>query len=128
MENMLSIFDKMKYLRQYEFDIDEHKEKMTETIRHLCVREGLLPPCESTYTVHELLHVVEQIPMLGPPMMSSMFKSEQKNKSFQQLIKNQRFPISSIVKNYLISEALNLKIYRKMKMFLRNHRLKGKIS
>ena len=43
MENMLCLFDMMKYLRQSEFQIEEHKNKLRETIHHLRIREGLLP-------------------------------------------------------------------------------------
>jgi hypothetical protein len=46
-----------------------------------------------------------QIHQLGPPLMSSMWKYERKNKWLKGLIKNQRAPIPSLIKNYLISES-----------------------
>ena len=66
--------------------------------------EGLLPPSEATYTLHELVHVAKQIMDCGPPMMVSMFKYERQNKYLKKLLKNQRYPLGSIVRNYLISE------------------------
>jgi hypothetical protein len=110
---------------------------MMKVIRKLLIyREGLLPPSESTYTVHELVHVVDQIIQLGPPLMSSMFKYEQKNRWIKGLIKNHRYPLASVVKNYLISEScsflvsLNYDTYRRMQNLFEfaNSKFKAKIS
>jgi hypothetical protein len=67
-------------------------------------------------------------------MMCSMFKYEQKNKFIKRLIKNQRFPISSIVKNHLISEScsflvgLNFDKDKRMQKIFCNKKMKKRIS
>ena len=109
MKNMLQIFDVIGHLCQFKFHREEGiSQILVHLINILSDREGLLPPCESTYPFHELIHVVEQIFELGPPMMCSLFKYERKNKWLKGLIKNKRAPLSSLMKNYLISESCNM--------------------
>jgi hypothetical protein len=109
MENMLDIFGVISHLCQYKFHPEHGVKKMSIYLKNLLSdREGLFPPCESTYPFHELVHVVEQILELGPPMMCSLFKYERKNRWLKGLIKNKRSPLSSLMKNYLISESCNM--------------------
>jgi hypothetical protein len=109
MKNMLAIFDVIAHLCQYKFHREEGVVEMSRYLKDLLSdREELLPPCESTYPFHELVHVVEQILELGPPMMCSLFKYERKNRWLKGLIKNKRSPLSSLMKNYLISESCNM--------------------
>jgi hypothetical protein len=103
--NMLYLYDLIRDLSQFRFPRDEIQDIYNILIWTLCDREGLLPPPESTYIFHELVHVVMQIKQLGPPMMNSMWKYERKNKWLKGLIKNKRAPIPSLIKNYLISES-----------------------
>jgi hypothetical protein len=70
----------------------------------LANREGLLPSCEMTYALHGIVHVADQIQRIGPPRLSSMYPYERGNKKLKGLIMNNSAPISSLVKNYLLSE------------------------
>jgi hypothetical protein len=122
MENMMELFDMMGHLLQYRFHpIEDIDEALEELVLILSKREGLLPPSESTYTVHEMIHIVTQIKEVGPPLMSSMWKYERKNKFLKGLIKNTASYIASLVKNYLLSESVaflisaDINLHSKMK-------------
>jgi hypothetical protein len=108
MANMLELFDIIAHLCLYRFHVkDDVDDIFIKLIINLCRREGLLPPCESTYVIHELVHIVDQIHQLGPPMMSSMWKYEQKNKWLKGLIKNKSSYLASVTKNYILSESIS---------------------
>jgi hypothetical protein len=109
-ENILSLFDFIGHLCQYKYRITDVDDYFPLLIIILSEHEGLLPPCEATYALHGLVHVLEQIKDAGPPLMGSMFTYEQKNKFIKGLIRNNREPISSIVKNYSISESVTFMI------------------
>lgn len=109
-ENILKLFSIITHLTSNEFEIQEHNNLMKYIYDALADHDGLLPPSEATYTLHELVHVANQILDCGPPLMVSMFKYERQNKYLKKLLKNQRYPISSIVRNYLISELSTLLI------------------
>jgi hypothetical protein len=125
----------LRYLCQYNFKRETHLHMMKLIRKLLIHREGLLPPSESTYTVHELVHVVDQVLQLGPPIMSSMFKFEPKNRWMKGLLKNQ-YPLASVIKNYLISEScsflvsLNYETYSRIQNLFEfaNSKFKSKIS
>jgi DNA-directed RNA polymerase subunit F len=99
MENMMELFDMMGHLLQYRFHpIEDIDEAFEELVLILSKREGLLPP-----------------------LMSSMWKYERKNKFLKGLIKNTASYIASLVKNYLLSESVaflisaDINLHSKMK-------------
>jgi hypothetical protein len=95
----------IRYLWSRSFSrTDLIEEKIPELKSILANREGLLPPCEMTYALHGIIHVADQIERIGPPRSSSMYLFERGNKKLKGLIMNHSAPISSLVKNYLISE------------------------
>jgi hypothetical protein len=106
--NILEIFDLITHMTSYEFEISRHHDFMERIYDILSIHEGLLPPSEATYTLHEMVHIAQQIPFCGPPLMVSMFKYERQNKYLKKLLKNQRHPISSIMRNYQIAELSTL--------------------
>lgn len=75
-ENTIDLFAIIAYFWQNSFE----KEELESTIRHLkdvlACREGLLPPTESTFCLHEIIHVADQVALAGPPRFSSTFKYE----------------------------------------------------
>ncbi len=124
LSNILTIFDIIGHLIQYQFDRGDLLNVSNLVKFTLSQHEGLLPPSEGTYALHELIHVTDQIIDLGPPLMNAMFKYEQKNLILRKLMKNTSSPIASIVKNYCIAEAshfsmnLNYKRYETMEKLL----------
>ena len=55
-------------------------ELYTGLIDNLIKRSGLVPPRECTTTLHELLHVCDQVQMIGAPRYSTLYKFEKVNK------------------------------------------------
>jgi hypothetical protein len=108
--NILTIFDLINILRGYEYDLEGIRQLLGIVYCVLATHEGILPPSEATYTMHELVHIVQQIEDLGPPLMSSLFKYERQNKFLKDLIKNKSYPIGSLIKNYLISEMASFSV------------------
>jgi hypothetical protein len=105
MDNILDLFDIIGYLWRRSFSIKELMEVMIPHLKGLLSnREGLLPPCELTYALHGIIHVADQIQKIGPPRLSSMYSYERANKKLKGLIMNTSAPISSLMKNYLLSE------------------------
>ena len=74
----------------------------TELINVLIEHCSLFPPCEATYTLHELVHIVKQIYEIGPPRYSTLFKFERVNLFLKRMIKNKNVSLPSMVKNYLV--------------------------
>ena len=56
----------------------------------------------STYALHELVHLVTQIPKVGPPKFNNLFMFERVNASLKRMIKNKCNSMPSIVKAYAV--------------------------
>ena len=67
------------------------------TIDALVEHSALFPPCEQTYALHELIHVVEQIPKIGPAKFNTLFAFERVNATLKRMIKNRCNSMPSIV-------------------------------
>ena len=78
--NILKVFSIMTILTCTQFCIHDHDQMMNYIYDVVADHEGLLPPSEATYTLHEMAHVARQILEVGPPLMVSMFKYERQNK------------------------------------------------
>jgi hypothetical protein len=108
--NILTLFDIITYLTNYSFKKEMIPRLVDKICSTLADREGLLPPSEATYAIHEIVHVAEQIPEAGPPMFSNLYKYERANKYLKNLIQNQKSPMSSLVKNYLVVELSSISL------------------
>ena len=53
---------------------------MSHLITYLIDRSGLVPPSECTTTLHELIHICDQVEMIGAPRYSTLYKFEKVNK------------------------------------------------
>ena len=51
-----------------------------ELIELLVVRSGLVPPSECPITLHELVHVIDQVDEIGTPRYHAIYKFEKVNK------------------------------------------------
>ena len=63
----------------------------------------LFPPVESTYALHEIVHICEQIPAIGPPYFNNLYQFERVNLHLKNMINNKNSGIASIVKCYAVS-------------------------
>jgi len=75
----------------------------TLTIDALVEHSALFPPTEQTYALHELVHIVKQIPKIGPPKFNNLFMYERVNSTLKRMIKNKCNSMPSIVKAYAVS-------------------------
>ncbi len=66
----------------------------------------LLPPSESTYALHEIIHVCSQIEETGPPRFNCLFMFERVNLFFKRMIKNKHHHMASIIKSYASEEFI----------------------
>jgi hypothetical protein len=62
---------------------------MSTLITKLVVRGGLVPPSECCVTLHELVHICEQVNEVGVPRHSTLYKFEKMNKVMKGFLKNQ---------------------------------------
>jgi hypothetical protein len=109
-KNILKLFDIMTYLTSHVIPLTKVDPLLKVIYETLADHDGLLPPTESTYAFHELVHVGQQIMECGPPVLTNMYKYERFNKYLKNIIKNRRSPISSLIKNYLIAEASTMNL------------------
>jgi hypothetical protein len=72
----------------------------TKYIGLLADRLGLLPSSESTLTSHDILHIFDEITIVGLPRYRNLFKFERMNSVLKQLLKNKAHAAASIQKNY----------------------------
>jgi hypothetical protein len=88
-ENICGIFDIMAALNSARLNKKEVRDTLRpRLIKLLIERAGLLPPTESMLTLHELLHVVDQVEEVGVPRVNTLFKFERMNHILKQLLKN----------------------------------------
>ena len=114
MKNILNLFDIISMGCSDRFILKELNDNLLPTLYNLLSeREGLVPLPETTYTMHQLVHVFKDVKISGPPRYTWMFGFERANKYCKNLMHNQRAPINSMMKNYLWVETLTLfLIYR----------------
>jgi hypothetical protein len=91
-QNICSIFSVLalcnapSHLMEEFADGSHMKDYLVQT---LCKRSGCVPPSECCVTLHELMHVFEQISEIGPNRRSNLFKFEKMNKEMKSYVKNQ---------------------------------------
>jgi hypothetical protein len=103
-ESFLNLFKIIRMLQSFTFNEDKTIEIRNLLYEYLITLEGALPRNESRITRHEIVHVLESIPLIGPPRLANMYKYERVNLYCKQLIKNRYHPIPSIVKNLMVRD------------------------
>jgi hypothetical protein len=88
--NILNIFEAMAVLNSNQINlILLQRSLFPDLIKDLVDRSGLVPPSECCITLHELIHICEQVKDIGNPRFSSLYKFEKMNKVMKGFIKNQ---------------------------------------
>ena len=72
------------------------------TIDTLVEHSALIPPCEQTYALHKLIHLVDQIKQIGPAKFSNLFSFERVNCTLKRMNKNRCSSMASIAKAYAV--------------------------
>ena len=89
MDNIFEIWDIMGQLNSSQLNVQKVKDDMYPAlIKALVARQGLVPPAESTITMHELVHVCDQVWDQGAPRVSTLYKFERINLFLKILLKN----------------------------------------
>jgi hypothetical protein len=88
-DNILDILDIMSQLNSGRLNVKKVVEIIKpKLIALLVARAGLLPPSECMLTLHEILHICDQVAEVGVPRMSSLYKFERMNLVLKKLLKN----------------------------------------
>ena len=101
-ENKLKLFDVLRIFNSRRIKGIDLSSIYTLTIDRLVEHSGLFPPTEQTYALHELVHIVNQIPRIGPPKFNKLFMYEKVNSTLKRMIKNKCNSMPSIVKAYAV--------------------------
>ena len=97
-ENVLDIFDVMGLLNSSSLKVDKYNDDfMTRLLDAIILRSGLMPPTESTMTLHELLHTCDQVLEQGVTRVSTLYKFERVNHFLKTLLQNNA---SGIIRYY----------------------------
>jgi hypothetical protein len=103
----LNLFPIITHLFSGTFQLDKIELLRIRVLDCLIEHSMLFRPCESTYALHEIIHVIEQIPTLGPPRYSTLFMFERVNLQLKRMIKNRNKPFASMIKLYGSQEFVN---------------------
>jgi hypothetical protein len=101
-ENKLKLFDVLRILNSSRIKGIDVSSIYGLTIDALVEHSALFPPTEQTYALHELVHIVQQIPKIGPPKFNNLFMYERVNSTLKRMIKNKCNSMASIVKAYAV--------------------------
>ena len=101
-ENKLKLFDILRILNSSRIKGGDVSSIYTLTIDALVEHSSFFPPTEQTYALHELVHIVQQIPKIGPPKLNNLFMYERVNSTLKRMIKNKCNSMASIVKAYAV--------------------------
>ena len=88
-DNILEIFDIMSILNANNIHGPTVKSTLLpRLINALIIRSGLVPPSECCVTLHEMMHVCEQVLEIGTPRHSLLYKFEKLNKILKSFLHN----------------------------------------
>ena len=88
-DNIVEMYDIMSILNSSKLHGPTIKDKVyPRLIDALIKRSGLIPPSESCVTLHEFLHVCEQVHEIGVARSSTLYKFEKMNKILKGLGQN----------------------------------------
>ena len=80
---------------------------MNQELQNTLIEHSMLfPPSESTYALHEIIHVCSQIEKTGPPRFNCLFMFERVNLFLKRMIKNKHHHMASIIKSYASEEFI----------------------
>ena len=88
-DNIREIFNYMGILNASRLNVEMVKSRLEpKFVRALMLRSGLVPPSECTVTLHEIVHLIDQVQEIGSCRHSTLFKFEKMNKVMKGCVKN----------------------------------------
>ncbi len=99
----LDLFAVLSVLNSGRIKYDTVAGLRDKLIQALVTHSALFPPCEQTYALHEMIHVCDQIPRIGPPRFSNCYLFERLNLTMKRFIRNKCHSMASIMKSYAVS-------------------------
>jgi len=88
----LKLFDVIRILNSSRIKYNDLNSIKSIMIDVLVEHSALFPPTEQTYALHEIIHLVTQIPKVGPPKFNNLFLFERVNASLKRMIKTSAIP------------------------------------
>jgi len=101
-ENKLKLFEVLRILNSSRIKGVDVGPIFQLAIHALVEHSAIFPPTEQTYALHELIHIVQQTPRIGPPKFNNLFMYERVNSTLKRMIKNKCNSMASIVKAYAV--------------------------
>ena len=101
-DNILKLYDVIRILNSNKINLTDVDGIRNLAINALVEHSALFPPCEQTYALHELIHIVDQIPKIGPAKFNSLFTFERVNATLKRMMKNRCSSMPSIAKAYAV--------------------------
>jgi hypothetical protein len=77
-----------------------------DVVQCLISFEMIFPPSFFTIMTHLLVHLVEEVLILGPVYLHNMFPFERLMSGFKKYVRNRARPKGSIAKGYAIEEVI----------------------
>ncbi len=78
-DNILKLYDTLRILTSNKINLRDVNSFRNLAIDALVEHSALFSGCEQTYALHELIHIVDQIPKIGPAKFNSLFSFERVN-------------------------------------------------
>jgi hypothetical protein len=103
-ENKLKLFEYLRLLNSSRIRLQDEESIKRSAIDTLVEHSALFPPCESTYALHELIHLIDQIPLIGPPKFTNLFGFERVNSTLKRMSKNRCSSMASIARVYAVTK------------------------
>ena len=101
-QNKLQLFEVLRILNSSRIKGVDVGPIFQLAIHALVEHSAIFPPTEQTYALHELIHIVQQTPRIGPPKFNNLFMYERVNSTLKRMIKNKCNSMASIVKAYAV--------------------------
>ena len=96
------MYDVLRIVSSNKINLNDVNSIRNLAINALVEHSAIFPPCEQTYAMHELIHIVDQIPKIGPAKFNSLFTFERVNATLKRMSKNKCNSMASIAKNYAV--------------------------
>jgi hypothetical protein len=106
-DNILDIFDVMAILNSNRLNVKTIMESTYKNLIDLLItRSGLVPPSECCITLHELLHICDQVEEIGAPRYSTLYKFEKINKLLKSICFNKAKGFICLINVYVLKLIL----------------------
>lgn len=108
-DNLIELYDIMSILNSNRLHGPTVKNKLfPRLIDALITRSGLIPPSECCVTLHEMVHLCEQVLEIGPGRQSTLYKFEKMNKVLKSFGQNKAKGKCDVLFTFLLKLTINM--------------------